>query len=130
MELSVKERIKLFLQHLKIGQNNFEAKVGWSNGYINNTKNISADKLNQVVNEYPQLNIEWLITGKGEMINPVFQSDYTGQMIGTVEENAVEYKSKYMEILEENRALRIEIEKLREINKRKETKENRTNTTN
>ena len=114
MELTVKERIKLFLQYLNIGQNKFEAKVGWSNGYINNTKNISADKLSYVVNEYPQLNLNWLITGKGEMIDPSVLSDPTGQNIGIVEEGAVEYK-KYLEILEENRLLRIEIEELRKI---------------
>ncbi len=68
MEETVKERIKLFLKHLGIGQNTFESKVGWSNGYINNTKNMSADKLLPVVNEYPQLNIAWLLTGNGDMI--------------------------------------------------------------
>jgi hypothetical protein len=68
MEDSVKERIKMFLKYLSIGQNAFEMKVGWSNGYINNTKNISADKLLSVIKEYPQLNISWLITGEGEML--------------------------------------------------------------
>lgn len=68
MEKTVKERIKLFLKHLNVGQNTFESKVGWSNGYINNTKNISADKLLAVFNEYPQLDIPWLITGQGEML--------------------------------------------------------------
>jgi hypothetical protein len=122
METTVKERIKLFLQYLNIGQNNFESKVGWSNGYINNTKNISADKLKPVTNEYPQLNLNWLITGKGEMIDLSFQSDPAEQSIGMVEEDAVEYKNKYLEVLEENRSLRIEIEKFRKIIKLKEEK--------
>ncbi|RNC65169.1 hypothetical protein [Proteiniphilum sp. X52] len=115
MESTVKDRIKLFLQHLNIGQNSFESKVGWSNGYINNTKSISADKLNHVINEYPQLNLNWLITGKGVMTDPSALSDPTGQIIGMVEEGAAEYKNKYLEMLEENRLLRIEIEKLRKI---------------
>lgn len=126
MDVTVKERIKLFLQHLKIGQNSFEAKIGWSNGYINNTKNISADKLKQVFNEYPQLNLEWLITGEGEMINPFIKSDCIERTNGAIEKSAVEYKCKYIELLEENRALRIEIEKLREVNKRNEINLNRT----
>ncbi|WP_352423711.1 hypothetical protein [Proteiniphilum sp.] len=120
METTVKDRIKLFLQHLNIGQNNFESKVGWSNGYINNTKNISADKLRHVTNEYPQLNLYWLITGKGEMISS--SSDPAEQSIDVVEEDAVKYKNKYLEVLEENRSLRIEIEKLRKIIKLKEEK--------
>ncbi len=68
MEQTVKDRIKTFLKHLDVGQNAFESKIGWSNGYINNTKSISADKLLAVVNEYPQLNIVWLLTGNGEML--------------------------------------------------------------
>lgn len=68
MQLAVRDRIILFLKYLKLGQNNFEAKVGWSNGYISNTKNISADKLTSVLNEYPELNAEWLLTGNGEML--------------------------------------------------------------
>ena len=68
MEITVMERVILFLRYLKIGQNAFEAKVGWSNGYISNTKNLSADKLTNVLNEYPLLNAEWLLTGKGSMI--------------------------------------------------------------
>ncbi|MDD2513024.1 MAG: hypothetical protein PHS71_07230 [Proteiniphilum sp.] len=113
MEVTVRDRIKLFLRHLDIGQNNFEAKVGWSNGYINNTKSISADKLNQVLNEYPQLNLNWLITGKGEMTNPPIQPDSAEQILEAGEEGMTDYKDKYLEVLEENRYLRIEIEKLR-----------------
>ena len=113
MEVTVRDRIKLFLQHLGIGQNNFEAKVGWSNGYINNTKSISADKLRQVINEYPQLNVNWLITGKGEMTNPPIQPDSAEQNLEAGEEGMTDYKDKYLEVLEENRYLRIEIEKLR-----------------
>jgi hypothetical protein len=117
MKVTVKDRIKLFLQHLNIGQNNFEAKVGWSNGYINNTKNISADKLNQVINEYPQLNLNWLIMGKGEMINLSTQSDPYEPTIKAGEGGIMDYKDKYLEVLEENRSLRIEIERLRNIKK-------------
>lgn len=68
MESTVKERVMLFLKHLKIGQNAFEAKIGWSNGYISNTNNFSADKLTSILNEYPLLNAEWLLTGNGSML--------------------------------------------------------------
>lgn len=68
MENTVKERIKIFLIHLDIGQNTFEERVGWSRAYINNTKHLSADKLKNIFTEYPNLSIEWLLTGKGEML--------------------------------------------------------------
>lgn len=31
-------------------------------------KSIGSEKLNDLINEYPLLNIEWLITGNGEML--------------------------------------------------------------
>lgn len=97
MDKIVKERIKEFLEYLNIGQNAFEAKVGWSNGYINNTKNISADKLKSVANEYPQLSLEWLITGNGEMIK---------------REVDIDYKEKYYNLLEEQNETHSELNSL------------------
>ena len=46
MQLTVRDMVIQFLKHLKIGQNAFEAKVGWSNGYISNTKKRIIDLIN------------------------------------------------------------------------------------
>lgn len=102
MEGTVKERIIEFLKYIKIGQNTFESKIGWSNGYISNTKHISADKLKNVANEYPQLSLIWLITGKGEMIVE------TGNKVDI--DQSVNIEKEYLDILRENRQLRIKIE--------------------
>lgn len=69
MESAVKQRLVEFLQFEKIGQNSFEKRVGWSNGYISNIKSsIGSDKLALISNEYPLLNLEWLLTGSGDML--------------------------------------------------------------
>lgn len=81
MENSIKERVKDFLNYLAIGQNAFEKKVGWSNGYINNVKSISAEKLTDAINEYPQLNAEWLLTGRGEMLKSENENADNGVII-------------------------------------------------
>lgn len=80
MENTVKQRLIDFLRFEKIGQNSFEKRVGWSNGYISNIKSsIGSDKLALVSNEYPLLNLEWLLTGKGEMIKK------NNQQVGNIE---------------------------------------------
>ncbi len=115
------DRLKLFIKFKGLGQTKFEELVGFSRGYISKVKTaIGADKLSNIVKVFPDLNLDWLITGKGEMTNPTFQPDSTEQTIETVAENSVEYKNKYLELLEENRLLRIEIEKLRKIIEEKE----------
>ena len=108
------DRLKLFIKSKGLGQTKFEERVGFSRGYISKVKtSIGADKLSNIVEAFPDLNLDWLITGKGIMTNLSTQSAPFGQKADTLEENSVEYKNKYLEILEENRVLRIEIEKLR-----------------
>ena len=108
------DRLKLFIKSKGLGQTKFEERVGFSRGYISKVKtSIGADKLSNIVEAFPDLNLDWLITGKGIMTNLSTQSAPFGQKADTLEENSVEYKNKYLEILEENRVLRLEIEKLR-----------------
>lgn len=115
------DRLKLFIKSKRLGQTKFEELVGLSRGYISRVKpSIGVDKLLDIIDVFPDLNLDWLITGKGEMIDPSPQSDPLGQITENLAESPTEYKNKYMEILEENRKLRIEIEKLRKIIEKKE----------
>lgn len=67
--MSVKERIKEFAKKEKGSVKAFENSINASNGYINSIqKSIGLDKLEAILEKYPNLNLEWLLTGKGEMI--------------------------------------------------------------
>ena len=84
--MSVKERLKLFIKYLKIGNSEFEKSLGLSNGYINSiSRGIGNNKLNLILEKYSNLNGEWLLTGKGEMIKSTSN---------IVEEPLAEYKTK------------------------------------
>lgn len=64
-----KDRLIEFLAYLKIGQGAFEAKTGISNGSISKIKDgMSTASIDKIMTVYPNLNIEWLISGTGEMI--------------------------------------------------------------
>ena len=108
------DRLKLFIKSKGLGQTKFEERVGFSRGYISKVKtSIGADKLSNIVEAFPDLNFDWLITGKGKMTSTPVQPAAVEQTTDTLEENSVKYKNKYLEMLEENRVLRLEIEKLR-----------------
>lgn len=65
----VKERLKLFLNTVNEKQSAFCAKIGVSQGYISGMrKSIQPDKINSIAINYPQLNIDWLLTGAGYML--------------------------------------------------------------
>ena len=69
MDNTVKIRLLKFVSYLKIGQNQFEAAVGISNGYVNNLKDsIGSGILMKIHKAYPMLNIEWLLCEEGEML--------------------------------------------------------------
>ena len=68
--MTSKDRLLEFLNHLQIGQGKFESNVGLANGYLNNNKgSIGTNQIAKIVSRYPVLNINWLVTGEGTMLN-------------------------------------------------------------
>lgn len=66
----MKNRILDILSYKNIGQAAFEKSVGLSNGYVNNIKStIGADKIVAIIDKYPEIDLRWLLTGKGDMLN-------------------------------------------------------------
>jgi len=69
-KITVKERLISFISYKNIGQNRFEKESGISNGYISHLKSsIGSDVLTKIASTYNDLNIVWLLTGNGEMLN-------------------------------------------------------------
>lgn len=67
--METKDRISEFIKYKKITIAEFERNVGLANGYVKKFKgSIGSDKLNNIASYYPELNIDWLITGNGEML--------------------------------------------------------------
>lgn len=48
----------------------FQERISVSNSYIQNiSEGIGGEVLNRISKEFPDLNIDWLLTGKGKMLN-------------------------------------------------------------
>jgi hypothetical protein len=66
----MKERLIEFLAYLGVGQNKFEEKIGLSRGFVNKIGDAIREKnLQKISNVYPELDIDWLKTGAGEMLH-------------------------------------------------------------
>ncbi|MFN4248952.1 MAG: hypothetical protein ACK4EY_14590 [Flavipsychrobacter sp.] len=67
------DRLEQFLTAKKISQAAFDAAIGAGKGYIGkqikNSGSVGSDILEKIFRAYPELNIIWLITGTGEMLN-------------------------------------------------------------
>ncbi|UOB16613.1 helix-turn-helix domain-containing protein [Abyssalbus ytuae] len=69
--MSILERILHIRKHSGLSTRQFEFKIGKSNGYINQLKkrgsSPAADVISKIIESYPEYNLQWLMTGEGDM---------------------------------------------------------------
>lgn len=67
------ERISMYLQFRNISPHAFEKKIKLSNGYyskqLRNKGSVGSDILIKIHEHFPELNMLWVLTGEGSMIN-------------------------------------------------------------
>ena len=87
MESTVKERIKKFIEHKKISVREFERRCNLSNGYVNGIdQTIMPNKVSIINQQFPELNIGWLLSGSGEMLLAENDKLYENQVLKDVKE--------------------------------------------
>jgi hypothetical protein len=66
------QRLSEFIKIQGISVSSFEKKISASDGMIrraiNNSTDIQSKWIEKISDNYPDLNIEWLVTGKGKML--------------------------------------------------------------
>ena len=62
------DRILQIIDYKGINKSIFYKETGLSNGFLDKVKDIGASKLELILNSYPEIDMEWLLTGKGEML--------------------------------------------------------------
>lgn len=108
---SVRDRLKSYIKSLNISVRQFERDCGLCNAYVNSIRQgIQPDSLKKIVEKYPTLNVEWLLTGEGTMFRFDATSDsYEG------EDAAKSLKEENEKLNEENEELRRRIERLEKM---------------
>lgn len=89
---TVKERVCQYVTVKGISVAGFERLSGLSNGYIKSMKGtFGVEKLENILRAFPDLNREWLLYGRGEMLLADAPQNVTalgGNAIGSVGANA------------------------------------------
>ena len=68
--MGIKDRLNSFLEAKKLRPSAFERMCGLSNGFCSKVNdNITDGSLGLIEKGFPELNINWLKTGFGEMLN-------------------------------------------------------------
>ena len=72
--MSIIERIYQLIDYKKDSVYKISNEIGVSNGYFSKTKakngSVGGDIIEKIVNYYTDVNVEWLLTGKGDMLKP------------------------------------------------------------
>ncbi len=68
MENKPKLRITQFIDFKKISKRAFSSTIDVSHNFFSNESAIGSDVLEKIFSIYPELNMDWVITGRGEMI--------------------------------------------------------------
>jgi|SaaInl0LU_22_DNA_1037365.scaffolds.fasta_scaffold00268_8 hypothetical protein len=66
--MSSKEKIIAYLAYKEISQRKFSLKTGLSEGILRAGKDLGVDKIRTIKEQYPDLNMDWVIYDEGEMI--------------------------------------------------------------
>lgn len=99
----VPNRLKEFIA--AIGENvaRFETNLGFGNGFVRGTnarmRKATISKLQEC---YPQLNIDWLLTGEGQMLRPVNEQLSYSQPSDATMQELIKMFNRVMEVNEKN----------------------------
>lgn len=70
MDTNVRERLLAFIEYRGISKNKFETLCGLSKRYVSNiSQSISPEVSKKISLTFPELNMGWVLTGSGEMLN-------------------------------------------------------------
>ena len=76
---SIPNRIEIVIKYYNMSYNSFAKSLGMANGtgiktMIDNNRNPQNQTLNKIVNTYPEIDMNWLRTGTGQMISNLPES--------------------------------------------------------
>lgn len=66
---TIKQRLRQLAKYQEVSIYQFEKSIGASNGYISSIKDeISTKYVRNILRAYPNISLEWLVTGEGSML--------------------------------------------------------------
>lgn len=94
--MTLKDRVKLYCERKNMAITKFERDAKLSNGYFKeSTSRIGDDKIERIRRAFPDINMDWLITGNGEMLVAENTATRITEMVvvGSTEEIAVDIEA-------------------------------------
>lgn len=109
--MSVKERLIEFIRYKKLSNSEFCRSIRVSTAFVSSmVKSIQPDKIERITLKYPELNIEWLLTGEGMMLKssipPVTHSEMIPiSIVKMMDDERKRFDAQRDEMLAQNRMM-------------------------
>lgn len=71
MTITPKHRLREFIEFKNMRNSVFERMCDLGNGFCSTDGNINYTSVRRITAAFPELNINWVLTGKGEMLNKI-----------------------------------------------------------
>lgn len=91
--IKAKDRIVQFIDYKRLSKRKFCEEISVSHTIFNSVSSLGSDKLEIISNKYPELNMDWVITGRGKMVSKVITEKEDCKLCN-------EWKEKYFNTLE------------------------------
>ncbi len=136
VELTIRERLKKFLDERRISYCDFLEKTQLSNSFLRvKNQSITSDIIATILKDYPELNSDWLVTGRGRMLKPYFEfstmkivkkgtelkAEMSLEQIINIQEELA--RCLYLTIFDQNEQLKKKDAIICELEKKKESQE-------
>lgn len=108
-----KDRILQWLDLKGIKAREFYRKTGLSNGFLNAGKNIGDNNLRTIIEAYPELSLEWVVFGTGNMEINIYNLE--SSQPSDLEDELVKYKADANDYKVAYQALNETLKDLKEI---------------
>lgn len=114
----MKDRLRQIIDYYNLNTRNFEIKISVSEGVISkflaNKNGIKADTLQKINAIFPNINLDWLITGRGSMFYSQNREQITPPESNNTHKAIADERERTIQILQEtNTNLLKEIDQLR-----------------
>ncbi len=96
---NTKDRLLKFIELNSISLHRFHQKIGVSNGYLAKVESIGSPVIERIAEIYPDLSLDWLFTGKGNMLRSQQKPTETTAQANAQE--VIELQRKVINLLEQ-----------------------------